>query len=290
MEVKRSAFLKSVLVCLSVLAIAPKCLIGDENPFAETKQKSIASDPFGEEPDSPGGAESDPFGEDEGGEACDDDIFLDDPFGASQEMPQGGTIQQRHEERLRRMGIYSIDPISAKQLAILNALRQPVSFAFDGDTLADVVAFVKDECSFPILFDRVALAEEGKDPTSDVVESFSVDSLQLRSALALILKEHEMVFEVREGFVFITTQSAADSHMVTRIYRPGSTWRATGNQIAQAIETAVTPASWESSGGPGSICLVEDGFVVSNSYGVHEKIDQLFTKLDALYATKRRTR
>ena len=327
MKVNWRSVLISTLVSVPLMVYAPSHLIGDEDPFSggedpfgdiSTESRSdspfddppsgVASDPFDDATD-PFGNEADPFANhadpfgnptDPFGDEADPVAGEADPFGDHVEAEdifhstpepvnqQAAALQRQHELRLRKLGVYSIDPVSMKKRMMLQQLGESTEIAFDGETLEEVAQHLTLRHEFPILFDRAALADQSIDPTTDTVTSVELQDIALRTALELILNGMQLTFEVRDEYVWVTTTTAAERHMVTRVYRRAKNWRATEQQVATAIQATVLPGSWGEQGGPGSISVVEGGLVIANSYGAHDAIDKLFAKLDCLYSAKTR--
>jgi|GEM_PF-4632195 len=291
-----------VLALVTVLAFAcSPATYAQDDPFGDGQADDLfddcgeGEDPFGDlggfDDDS---GSPDPFGEDPFGDAG--------PKRASKRIRQGRRSAERiarqpakragrteklpHQQRLKLLGIYSVDPLDARELRILEVLRKDVSVAFDGETLIDAIDGIASDLQIPIVFDRNALSEESMDPTSETVSLPPIENISLASALKLMLDELDLTFVVKNEVLAITTKTAASEHLVTRVYRRDSNWKLTEEQITNAIESTVLPDSWENIGGPGAIAIVNGGLVINNSMKAHTEINQLFAKLERLYAAK----
>ena len=304
-----------VLALLTVFAFAwSPALYAQDDPFGEFGDD--LADAFEEE--HPFGGDSgfaEPFGESAdpfGGHAIDDASDEEDPFGelgdtgpkrasrrahptrrsAGERVARkpgkraGRTEKLSHQQRLQRLGIYSVDPLEIKEIRILEVLRQDVSYQFDNETLADAIDSIASDLQIPIVFDNEALSEETIDPTSETVSLPPVNNLSLASSLNIMLGDLGLTFLVKNEVLVVTTETAAEEHLVTRVYRRDPNWKLTEDQMTHAIESAVVPNSWEAVGGPGSMAVVKDGLVISNSMHAHNEINKLFAKLDRLYTPK----
>lgn len=160
----QSLFVNS-LIAASLLVSTPAHSIGEEDPFSDTSFDRRIENPFGEEDPFEQGdplnspvpfSDEDPFGT--------QDPFADvnplesdtDPFdgkspdifraegngslGSGRSAAHRGWVQKQHEERLRKLGIYSIDSISRKKRMMLQRLRETTSVSFDGITLEELAS------------------------------------------------------------------------------------------------------------------------------------------------------
>jgi hypothetical protein len=107
--------------------------------------------------------------------------------------------------------------------------------------------------------------------------------------LQLILDELDLTFTVQHEVLLITSKEKADEILTTKVYFVGDLFaaaqprRQNWGPLMQMITSTVQPASWEDSGGPGSIQPFTTGeaLVISQKQAVHGELDELFVKLRA---------
>ena len=168
---------------------------------------------------------------------------------------------------------------------ILETLRKKVGsdFSFDGETLQEVVMMLLEKHGIPPHFDRRAIEDASLDPSSETVDAIDVSNLSLGNALKLVLEPLEMTTVIRNEVLMITTESVAETTLLTRVYKIDPNWSMTQEQMLNAITTSVAPATWTEVGGPGSVTPIQDGLVISTSRENHASINKLLEQIDKLY-------
>lgn len=220
---------------------------------------------------------SDPFGN------------TDDPFAETSAERMAGQAAAKLAARIRRLGHYNVPAESEAEVAILEQLqgdlREPLSY--EDTPLADVVSELRDTYEMEIHIDRPALEDESLTPSDTV--SIDVGNVQFQSALTLMLEPLSLTTVIRNDVLMITTQTKAEEHLITRIYKINPAWKMKQDQMLEAITTSVLPNSWSTVGGPGSATKIENGLVISNTRAAHEAINKLLGQVDGLYqgSTKR---
>jgi len=178
---------------------------------------------------------------------------------------------------------------SPNEKKILAALEQPTECDFTETPLADVREYFSAKNEVVIRFDAKSLQDQAIDTSQPITAELK--DVSLKSALRLLLAEHDLTFVVRDDVLLITTEDAASQRLVTRTYPVGDLV-AVGpgdgsfKELLEAITTTVDPSSWSEDGGLGSAKIVAPAksIVISQSYGTHEKILDLLRSLRAAKA------
>ena len=142
-----------------------------------------------------------------------------------------------------------------------------------------MVGYLSDFHGIDVKLDVRALTDAGIKPDKPITTSLK--GISLRSALRLLLKEHDMAFTIREGVLLITTP---DNAMETKIYpvrdlvlppNPTAETRPDFKSLMALIEMAAEPRTWDDAGGIGTISAFENNLtlVVFQTEDVHEKIE-----------------
>ena len=92
-----------------------------------------------------------------------------------------------------------------------------VQDAFE-ERLGDVLGTLAERHELTIIPDRTALETEGIALQDSLVTIPKIDGVSLRTVLELILEPAELTFRNQAGLVYITTRTAAEESVVTRIY------------------------------------------------------------------------
>lgn len=175
---------------------------------------------------------------------------------------------------------------SPNEKKILAALEQPTDCDFTETPLADVREYFSAKNEVVIRFDAKSLQDQAIDTSQPITNQLK--DVSLKSALRLLLAEHDLTFVVRDDVLLITTEDAASQRLVTRTYPVGDLV-AVGpgdgsfKELLEAITTTIDPSTWKEDGGSGSgkIVAPAKSIVISQSYGTHEKILDLLRSLRA---------
>jgi hypothetical protein len=173
---------------------------------------------------------------------------------------------------------------------VRQALNQQTSVDFQGAPLAEVMGYIANKHHIQFLFDTSALKEASIDPNTSVV-TFSIKDISLRSALNMILVQFGLAAIIKDEVLLITTKAKADSLFETRLYDvrdlvvhdndpEGS---ADFDSLVDAIRLTVNPASWDKTGGQGSVAPFSNNGVCAlvvwqNNQG-HEQLENLLKEL-----------
>ena len=188
------------------------------------------------------------------------------------------------QERLQRLGYYSVDEPTEKSIEVLEALQQTTNFEFSDAPLAEVLRYVGERHSIQVVLDKNALQESGIDASSDFI-TVDLEDVKLKNALRLTLDEFQLAFVERNEVLVVTTREAAEDAVFTRTYRTPPEWSMETKDIVDTITTNIEPNSWAEVGGPGAITVLGGGIVITNSHYVHDKINELFAQLHRLHET-----
>lgn len=104
---------------------------------------------------------------------------------------------------------------------INSELKKPIDVMdFEQNTLQDLIDFLEDVHGIQIEIDTRALDDEGL--TADDIEiSAQLSGISLQSALRIILDPHELTYVIKNEVMFITTITAEELEMSTRVYPVG---------------------------------------------------------------------
>jgi hypothetical protein len=105
---------------------------------------------------------------------------------------------------------------SANEARIASALDEPTELDFTEQPLSDVIDYLKQKHGIEIQFDRSALTAAGV--TGDTPISRTLRDITLESALGLVLGELNLTSIVRDEVLLITSSTAAQSMVETRVY------------------------------------------------------------------------
>jgi hypothetical protein len=184
------------------------------------------------------------------------------------------------------------------EVRISKALAGKADLDFTERPLADAVAEIARTHRIEIQLDRKAMAKEGI--ADDTPVTRHVRDVSLRSALRLVLDDLDMTYVVRDGYLLLTTEAAADGMLSVNAYPArdlvgsdeglcpslvsGTKLHVAHDDLENLLDvitSTIQPTTWEDVGGPGSVKEVDisDALVISQTDAVHEEIATL---LDAL--------
>ena len=174
-----------------------------------------------------------------------------------------------------------------------DALEEKVSVNFLDEPLAEVAAHLREHRQIEVQIDARAL--EDVNMGTDTPVTIRVANVTLRSALNLMLRDHDLTWIIRDDMLTITTPEEAIQHQTTRTYDLGilTTVYDTKGKAEQnfeallcAIEATVEPDSWEMIGNPCSISAMEvrgaKVLVVRQTREGHEKVAWLLKELKSI--------
>ncbi len=157
------------------------------------------------------------------------------------------------------------------------SLRDPSSLEAVATPLEDVIRSLATEHHVPIIVDARALEEEGINPQI----TLNLKKRSLGTLLGLMLDEHNLTYQIRDGVIRITTKSEADKDLTLVAYNIGG-MVADEDEFAHLTEAIVdtTNGSWERRDGSGG-ALAQFGsmLLVKQSDRVHSEIQAMLDHL-----------
>ncbi len=185
--------------------------------------------------------------------------------------------------REQGFGVYF--PAESRQAEkILRALDEETTFDFIDIPLSEVMEYVSDLHDIPVILHTSAMDDLGI-PTDEPI-NLRVKGITLRSALSLMLDEHELVAFPRKEVLFVTTKERAEELTTTRTYPVSDLVTAhddgSWEELVDAILETTSDAQWaETDGNGGSIATVKAAgtIVVKQSFRGHESVLDLLTNL-----------
>lgn len=173
----------------------------------------------------------------------------------------------------------SIGDARMKLRDIERKLEEPVTADFVETPMSDVVDYLSQNLSMPILVDEMALEEVGLTPEDIVVTIYDVGTLTARSVLRLALAKYELTYVIEDEVLKITTPEKAEARPDVRVYSAESFGDQDMDSIIRLITNMVEVDSWDEVGGPGHIEAFGGKIIVSQTQEVHEKIRDLIAQL-----------
>jgi hypothetical protein len=181
-------------------------------------------------------------------------------------------------------------------------LKRPIAgIKFEGQTLFDVVSFLRDVTKVDILVEWPALEQVGVTRDTPVTLSLH-EPLPAESVLPLMFRAMgaDVRYEIDRGVVVIGPSSKAPS-VVVRVYdvaelvsdaaasaapgRPGvggygaADNSGDGSRLTQLIMATVDPQSWGEAGGAGTLSVFKNKLVVKAPEGVQKEVASLLEML-----------
>jgi serpin B len=185
------------------------------------------------------------------------------------------------------------DVVAANRKAyrrIAEVLSKPATFGFDNTPFNEFVDTLEAELGERVYVDKRKLADAGVDPAALHV-TFRKSPVSRRSALDLILHEHDLTWVVKHETLWITTPDAAQSALETRVYdisdRDASGEYVHGDMesLIELIMANAAPTTWDAVGGAGNIKEYQTTniyvLVISQTQSIHEQIERLLADLRA---------
>ncbi|MCE9557126.1 MAG: hypothetical protein K8T91_27580, partial [Planctomycetes bacterium] len=134
--------------------------------------------------------------------------------------------------------------------------------------------------------------------TGDSMVKINVRGVTARAALDLLVHSLDptLTWTIQDEVLWITTKEAAQERMQTRVYPVGDLVvlfegdYPDFDELIELIQKVIEPASWDVSGGPGSIqsFTANTTLVFTQTREVHEKIDGLLVALRQVHEPGKR--
>lgn len=186
----------------------------------------------------------------------------------------------------------------AGEARIRKALDQKTVIAFNEQPLSAAVASIAAAHEIEVQLDVKTLEEEGVGTDTPITRQ--IEDVSLESALRLMLRDLDLTYLVRDGYLLITTKAEAEALLSVKAYpvgdllgaddglcpplAPGDRMGAVSGDFQQLIETittTVSPTTWDDVGGPGTIQEVRpsDALAIGQTEEVHREIVELLASL-----------
>jgi type II secretory pathway component GspD/PulD (secretin) len=106
-----------------------------------------------------------------------------------------------------------------KVLAIESKLKDPISLNVEKQPLSDAITFLQNYTGMNIVLDPKALSDEGLTSSSPV--SLTVNNVQLKTALKLLLRPLGLTYKVEDEVLLITSPQASSAQTFPKTYYVG---------------------------------------------------------------------
>ncbi len=165
-----------------------------------------------------------------------------------------------------------------RRQAIEQALDQELPVEFHDAPLSDVLDYLSESLSIPIVIDTKALEDESLAPDTAVSLTFS--DLPVRSVLAILCERLTgLDVIVKHDVLTITTRSAADSHFEVVVYEMRPFAPLTPLDVEKVLTSTTGAQYWQESGGEGTIVAIPGAVVIRQTQRVHREIVDVLDQL-----------
>ncbi|MGH7135992.1 MAG: hypothetical protein ACREHD_09645 [Pirellulales bacterium] len=175
---------------------------------------------------------------------------------------------------------------AANEAKIAAALEQPTELDFTEQPLSDVVDYLKQKHEIEIQFDQGALKAAGV--TADTPVTRTLRGIALESALGLVLGELGLISVIHDEVLLITSSTAAQSMVETRVYPvydlvmtpPGQLPPVDGldYDLLIAVLSEVAAAE-DAASNPLRVYRPAGALIVTRSLPAHRRIERLLADL-----------
>lgn len=168
--------------------------------------------------------------------------------------------------------------------ALAAVLAEQTSLKFANTPLQEAIDAIKERHKVNLVFDRQNLEDAGKF-VKDLTVTIDVREITLKSALKLMLDQHDMTIVPQDEVLLITTGEAADSKPEARIYDVSDLVRGAEDgeydyePLIDAIGATIAPSSWPEVGGPLPIGSLHGCLIIDQTSAVHELIAEFLAAL-----------
>jgi serpin B len=205
------------------------------------------------------------------------------PAGAvSDTVAPPGSIKETVKEVTKKLGA-----ATEREVAILAALKQPVSMSVNDQTLADALEMLRRQLHIQIVIDPKQVPE----PVGKL--TFDLTNISGRAALDILLSSTDFDWDICHEVLWITSRDEIKSHVTTKVYDVADLVLPPGEDdatpdfesIVGLITSTIQPQAWDAAGGIGSISPLMAGgrvvLVVRQNRQCHEEIAKLLADLRA---------
>ena len=170
----------------------------------------------------------------------------------------------------------------AEDAAIFEALARQTNFEVTDEELKTVIERTQHEVGIRVLFDNLALADEGI--SSDQNVNLQISKLPLGICLKKLLDPFQLCYVVEEGVLVITTKARAENTMSFRFYDISGCGKVVGNDPDTGLVPMLmraTSGKWLHADGAGDFAglISTRHLAVFQSQRVHAEIDLLIDEL-----------
>jgi tetratricopeptide (TPR) repeat protein len=124
--------------------------------------------------------------------------------------------------------------------AALNGPLKDTGLEYTETPLEQVVNQLQEEYGIPVILDAPALKDAGLDPQEPI--TVNLHNIALRSALRLMLKQHQLTYIISNEVLTITTPEQAETQLVAKVY-----------PVADLVLPIQTPSITGGGGGGGGL-------------------------------------
>jgi tRNA A-37 threonylcarbamoyl transferase component Bud32 len=166
-------------------------------------------------------------------------------------------------------------------------LKQPIKpIRFNETPLSEAIEALSKQENLPIFLNVTALANAGI--ASNTPVNIQLQDISLDAALRLILSKLKLTYLYDQNTqsqwtVTITTPSEARARLVTVVFAVRDLVGSSGDYdtLIRGIETTISPVSWDTVGGPGSIAVEKTSraLSISQTWAVLEQVDDYLNQL-----------
>jgi len=177
--------------------------------------------------------------------------------------------------------------LDVDQARLDEIMEKRIALNHEDQRFSEVVEELANQIDMPIFLDEKALMESGI--TTDMPVSIHALSVRVEAALSLLLDQQDMTWTPKHGGLVFTTQDAAASQPITRVYPVYDLvmmkWRGKTSfdydTLIEVLTSSIDTDSWEENGGNGTVEPFNGSLVISQTWVVHRKLERTFTALRA---------
>jgi hypothetical protein len=160
-------------------------------------------------------------------------------------------------------------------------LDEQTLFDFQGVSLEEIADHIRELHKCEVQIDKRALEEASYDTATRFDKR--VSGVRLRTALELLLEDHSLAYQVRDGVLLITSEAAANASLTRKVYpRTGTFAQIEARQVYSLLSSSISPASWVSNGGHGALNILPDRIIVSNNDKVHQQLADFWKQNESI--------
>ena len=214
------------------------------------------------------------------------------------------------EERTASLKAIPSEPSDPRDANTRARLSKGIDAEFTEIPLREVLQYLGDQLKIQFYIDRKSMGVEGI--AEDVPVTFNLRDVPGEMMLDLILRELGLAYTIRSGVVMVASKSDIQSQTEVRVYPVTNG----AEELAQLIPNTIEPHTWRyisnypvpvvepyaptpprepnaiggvgalEEGGIGSIRVFQGVLVVSQTPGVHQKIEKLINDLNSVLSRR----